>query len=429
MKYIKYVLAILFSLIPLNAYASGGIAVSPTSLTIEVGSSKTFKITATNAIGDVLISSSNTGVAKVNTSEWSTGMVDENETKSETITVTGVSEGSAVITLDIDAATFDSEDLSGTKKTINVTVIPKKVDNTPKKSTNNNIKEINVDGYDLIKKDSKNYTLTVNNDVSSIKVNATLEDEKANISGVGTHELKVGLNTITLVITSESGSKNTITIEVTRKDGYYLEDLEKVLNDTNLNTINIDSNSILTSSDIEKIKNSKKVVNLNYYDEDGKLRYSIELNGAKINQTNDYNTHIEINNKVNDDIKKASNYAEGIWFKLSQNEIKDVKIKFAVDDKFKNGDIVKIYSYDASNSKMRSISDEVVVKDGFVEFSPNDGNDYLITMSNISSSCTNNAIGLSRNTIIIALVFVIVVLILEIVYFIKIKKTSTIKQM
>ena len=78
---------------PITIFATGGITVSPPSLTIEAGSTKTFTITATNTVGVVTLSSSNPSVATISASEWETGAVGEGETKTGTITVTGVDVG------------------------------------------------------------------------------------------------------------------------------------------------------------------------------------------------------------------------------------------------------------------------------------------------------------------------------------------------
>ena len=89
MKRLFYSILLMYLLFPIKVLAEGYFNISPNSLTIEQGSSKTFTITAYNAIGDVYIKSSNSNVASVNNSEWGTGIVDEKQTKKGTITVTG----------------------------------------------------------------------------------------------------------------------------------------------------------------------------------------------------------------------------------------------------------------------------------------------------------------------------------------------------
>lgn len=245
-KIIGFILLVVGLLIfPKNVFASGGITISPTSLTIEEGSSKTFTITATNTIGDVnSISSSNSSVASVSAGSWGTGMIGPGETRSTTITVTGNSEGTATITLNLNAATFDEESITG-QRTVSVTVTKKQTQPEPQepttvvvkpsnnnnnnnnnktetktetKSSNKKVKEISIEGYKLNKVDDNNYTLSVENEVDKIKVKVVAEDTKATISGDGEKELEVGENKIEITITAEDGSTNKITIKVTRKE-------------------------------------------------------------------------------------------------------------------------------------------------------------------------------------------------------------------
>jgi uncharacterized protein YjdB len=252
----KIVFSLLLTILmvfPIGVFASGGISVSPSSLSMEVGQSKTFTITATNTIGDVTISSSNSGVASVSAGSWGTGMVDSGQTKSYNVTVTGVSEGTATITVLIDdASTFDAEDLSGQTRTVSVTVT-KKPENNPvpttpvvkpdtnnnnntnnnnsnsndtntetkkeeKKSDNSKLKKLSIENYELTKVNDNKYTLTVDNKITMVTVKAEAEDAKAKVTGTGLHELKVGDNELEVVITAEDGSLNKIRIVVTRSE-------------------------------------------------------------------------------------------------------------------------------------------------------------------------------------------------------------------
>ena len=116
MKIFIIAILLLLLILPINVLAAGSITPAPRSLSITKGGTKTFKITASNAVGRVDISSSNPSVAKVNvSSQWL-------ENSSVTVTVTGVSAGTANITVKLtDAATFDEEVLTGSY-TISVTV-------------------------------------------------------------------------------------------------------------------------------------------------------------------------------------------------------------------------------------------------------------------------------------------------------------------
>lgn len=91
---------------------------------------------------------------------------------------------------------------------------------TSQGTCNDLLRSLNVSGqtlspeFDTYKSD---YSLTVEGDVSSITVNANCYDSAATVTGTGRHELKEGLNVITLTVTSPAGTKRSYTISVTRK--------------------------------------------------------------------------------------------------------------------------------------------------------------------------------------------------------------------
>ena len=204
------ILWIAFMVFPIAIFAEGNITASPSSLTIEAGSTKTFTITATNTVGIVTLSSSNTNVATVSASEWETGAVGEGETKTGTITVTGVNTGTATITLHLNAATFDGEDLEGQARTVNVTV--------KRASSNNNLSSIKIDGTTISGFSSSVTDYTVNSDAASINLTATAEDSNARISGEGTKTLNYGNNRFELTVTAENGAQKKYSVTINRRD-------------------------------------------------------------------------------------------------------------------------------------------------------------------------------------------------------------------
>lgn len=63
------------------------------------------------------------------------------------------------------------------------------------------------------------YNATVPNDVESVNVYAKTQDTKAKItSGIGSHNLDIGSNDISVIVTAEDGSTQTYTINVTREE-------------------------------------------------------------------------------------------------------------------------------------------------------------------------------------------------------------------
>lgn len=89
------------------------------------------------------------------------------------------------------------------------------------KSSNNNLKSLTLDGYSLNETFNPGvtlYTANVSGNVDTINVSAMVEDTlKATIiSGIGSHNLNVGNNTIQIRVQAENGAIKDYTITVTR---------------------------------------------------------------------------------------------------------------------------------------------------------------------------------------------------------------------
>ncbi len=82
------------------------------------------------------------------------------------------------------------------------------------KSTNNYLSSLKVEGYNIsFNKNTTAYTINGATSGSALKVTANAEDEKANVK-INSPKLVSGKNTITVVVTAESGAKRTYTITV-----------------------------------------------------------------------------------------------------------------------------------------------------------------------------------------------------------------------
>ena len=262
--------------------------------------------------------------------------------------------------------------------------------NEENKSTNNNIKELTVDSFNLEKIDNNNYSLTVPNNITSININATAEDSKATVTGAGNHPISIGDNKIEIIITSEAGTQNTINISVTRKESFTLEDLNSLLesNDTEEINISIDENTVIKKEELEKIKNKKKTVNFNHYDNDKNLLYSIIIDGKKLSNINDLSTTLLFSSDYENDILRLSNYADGMFVNLKKMSTlpNGMKIKVYVGNKFRNNEIVNIYKYKNNDDQLALTNNNIVVQDGYITFDVIDSADYYITKDTIKDS-------------------------------------------
>lgn len=107
--------------------------------------------------------------------------------------------------------------------TITITVKEPTVINKPPKeySSNNNLKSLVVDGYDLtpaFSKDTKEYSVEVPNGTEKINIKAEKEDSSATISGTGEISVTEGVNKLEIKVTAENGNEKIYVINVTVKE-------------------------------------------------------------------------------------------------------------------------------------------------------------------------------------------------------------------
>lgn len=87
-------------------------------------------------------------------------------------------------------------------------------------------------------KTTNNYTLTVDNNVTSVSIDAEPEDVNASleITNGGIYDLKVGETKAEIVVTSVIGVKRTYTVNIIRKqsDNNYLKNLSAKVSSNNV---------------------------------------------------------------------------------------------------------------------------------------------------------------------------------------------------
>ncbi len=409
MKKIKYLLIIVISLFAfqLNGFAAST-TLSVSSKNVKVGDS--FIVYAdmkSAAAWNIHVKATGpVSGCTINQADASADAMDTNKRFSATCKATG--EGTITIKLSGDVTSAEDGNAVKISGTTTVTVTKKTTpsnsntnkptnNNKPSNSNsntntnlskNNNLKELSVEGYSLDKIDNNHYSLTVGNNVTSIDVKAVAEDSKAKVIGAGKNNLKVGNNSIDIVVTSEAGTQNKINLKITRKEDSSLEDLDSLLKDSKAEQIHItiSSDTVIPSEVIQKIKDAKRNVNFNYYDENKKLKYTWIVEGSKIEEPKDVLTTISYDSENKKDIHKASNYAEGLYVSFKQKDEfpKGIKVKLSVKSQFEDGYIAKSYQY--VDSKLNLIREDLKVKDGYIEFEIEKGSDYFITLSSIGNT-------------------------------------------
>ncbi|QNN60631.1 cadherin-like beta sandwich domain-containing protein [Erysipelothrix inopinata] len=132
-------------------------------------------------------------------------------------------------------------------------------------SDNTNLKELSVDGnqFETFKNDQTSYELNLDYSHETIQFDGILEDKNATLTGIGTHELKVGRNQFNINVTAENGTVKTFTFIVNRApinsaklknlkvDNYPFD--EGFSSDVNEYFINVDNEVTTLQMEIEKI--------------------------------------------------------------------------------------------------------------------------------------------------------------------------------
>ncbi len=244
-------------------------------------------------------------------------------------------------------------------------------------SKDNNLKSLSVDSVSLSPAfDSKitNYTAELPPSSTSVKINATANDKKASISGVGTFSVIEGENKFSITVTAENGSTKIYTVTVNVVDPKPI--IVKTSNGAELtvvkrgsaliipdgyisSTITINEQQIpALTSEISKLtlvglKNSEGKIDLYIYENGEYTKYiEIKLNNLilfPIDNTNDKLTEYKkVTLTISEQKVKAYKY----------NENSNFAIIYAMDTE---SGIKNYYTYDLKNNTAILYNDEEII--------------------------------------------------------------------
>ncbi len=113
---------------------------------------------------------------------------------SNTFTITSISESGATKDYKIVVYRKDNRDSDNSLKMLQISKIPIKFSST-----------------------KTNYEATVNNDITSVNINAKASSSKSIVNGIGKKDLKVGKNVFAITVLAENNSKKVYMITINRK--------------------------------------------------------------------------------------------------------------------------------------------------------------------------------------------------------------------
>lgn len=143
------------------------------------------------------------------------------KSKTYTLKFRALKSGSTNITIGgYDIYAYDTSKMSITKSNKRVTIMTQQ-ELEATYSKDNYLKALSVEGYELdpaFDKETTEYTINVPTGTTSVKINASVNDSKSNVSGAGEVEVSEGINTIPIVVTAQNGSEKTYTLTVNVED-------------------------------------------------------------------------------------------------------------------------------------------------------------------------------------------------------------------
>ena len=209
--------------------------------------------------------------------------------------------------------------------------------------TNNKLTSIKLDGHELeyFNEDVNEYEITVESDVDKINVTVTKKDDKSTVNGdIGENKLNYGLNKLSINVTSESGSKNTYHLDITREDARSSDNTLKTLI---ISKGNIDFKPSVTSYNIN-VSNEVDKINIKSTLSDNKSRYVEDYQNRDVELVEGSNKiEIKVISEKGDiriytlNINRALSSNNSLKsLKVNDEKIKLIENKFSYDITFEN---------------------------------------------------------------------------------------------
>lgn len=261
---------------------------------------------------------------------------------------------------------------NGSKKTYTINVKRKDKDgNDHKLSTNANLSDLTIEGYDFAFDNNKDiFYYDVDKNTEELKINAIPSDKNATVIITGAENIGAGENTINVTVTAEAGNKKTYKLIVTRDDGIPRVTIDKLLEtientDSNTIIVNIYENdsNIITGEMLHKLENKKLIINK--WNGDKKL-YTWEINGDDINQYNDIDTLVEFYSSSDKEMNHLTNYAKYLYFNnhLDTSIFTNIKLKIYVEDEYSDD---AIYGYTVIDNNLDKVYEDLKYENGYIE--------------------------------------------------------------
>ncbi len=257
-------------------------------------------------------------------------------------------------------------------------------------STNNFLKELKIEGFDdfnaTFDKATLDYTLEVGNLISTLNIVALGEDSGSKVEMSQT-ALVVGQNTITIKVTAESGALKTYTIIVNRSSDVPTVNEDEIIAALQSVTtpkigLNAPASGEISLDILNALKSSGKTLVV-VFKEEGVTRYEWLIDGAKLVNATSIKTKIIFESVYKPEIDQITNFAQGILLTFEENVAlpENTVVRLHVSDLYQDGDHLFLYYYAMEEGKLSIAAQDLVVVDGFVEFTLSHTSTYFLSQT------------------------------------------------
>ena len=258
--------------------------------------------------------------------------------------------GTGEKTLNYGNNTFEVTVKSLNNKTKTYTITINRPDSRSNDAT---LKSLTVTNTSIKFNGNTSYSYTVDNSVTSIKISASSNNNKATITGIGTLNLSVGQNVFNVVVTAENGTKNTYTITINRKGNKTDNNTQSPKDETKKSSDNYLSKLNICGEDISLSKNNLKyTVKLNNSIDNATFTYTSSSNKANVALEGD--TRLNVGNNefkivvTAEDGKKRTYEITVIRLENTEEDVKEETpevIEQPVEESKKSAQTVNIMKY------------------------------------------------------------------------------------
>lgn len=284
-------------------------------------------------------------------------------------------------------------------KTYKLTIIRKNESGDITNLSNNTyLKILQISDYKLeFNKDTFEYNLEVESNVTKLNIKYETEDTKAEATIDGNNDFKEGLNKINILVTAENGETATYVINVTKlPKNYEVENDEKKIiaalnNKTDYEQVIVKVTSsddlIITKDIVAALIKSQKTITYSVM-KDSLIKYSFILNGSLFNDYDDeINYSVLFNNNEDDNLNTIIGNRKNIVLDFDHNGVLPTGTVFRlyVGDTFENGNNLYLYYYNTLG-KLELKQESLVVTDGYVNIPLEHCSMYVLLNTNLDES-------------------------------------------